>query len=251
MKRALIYTAAAVAAAFCLPHAAYGASAGGGGEACDIEKQAVLLYQEIKQAGGDWAASEEFSEAEVREAYRFMTREILNGDIPKFYYRMDESGKVKEVKLEDGAGILDQQKAAKAYMEDIWETHKDSIEGIAGEKERAAHIAKILVENYICAYDYSFGVHSIYELSRMGSKKGTCNVFTTLFDRICEKAGISGYMEIGKLKANLSASHGWNRLVFKDGTAHYYDLTLYMSLSDPSYLDMTAERYEAEYQREE
>lgn len=250
MKRALV-CAAAVITAFCLPLVSYGASGGDGQEAGDIEKKAVLLYQGLKQAGGDWAASEGFSEAEVREAYQFMTREILNSNVPKIFYRMDASGNVKAVRLEDGARILDQHEAAEAYVENIWKTHKDSIEGITGEKERADHIAKILVENYICAYDYSLGVKSIYDLSSMGSKKGTCNVFTTLFDRICEKAGINGYMEIGKLKKNLSASHGWNRLVFEDGTAHYYDLTLYMSLSDPSYLDMTAERYKSEYQREE
>lgn len=247
MKRIWTCGAAITAFLFCLPFVSYADFSEYRLRSESIERNANMLYQDLMQAGGEWSPVEGLSGEDIRKAYQFMKEEILNGNTSGLLCLMDVTGNVTAVKLKNGTQAINQHIAASAYVDEIWKKHKASIESLTCEKEKADYIAKILVDNYICAYDYGLTVQSIYDLVNTGSRKGTCYVFATLFDRICEKAGIIGYVENGRLKENSSGFHGWNRLEFKDGTAHYYDVTLYMCLSDPSYLDMTPEKYGARY----
>ena len=54
-------------------------------------------------------------------------------------------------------------------------------------------------------------------------------------------------MEIGVLKRDDTGTHCWNKLVFSDGSVHYYDLTSYASVWNTNFIDMPHDYYNEQY----
>lgn len=96
------------------------------------------------------------------------------------------------------------------------------------------------MNNIVREYDYSLANGTIYDLYISGTGTGVCNVFATLFDRLCEKAGIESYVIIGRVQGVL---HTWNKVIFTDGSVHHYDLTFCITTKDMGYKDMSEYYY--------
>lgn len=210
-------------------------------------KIAAKLYDEMQKADSGKLIEYEFEQiATAKRVITCLAYEYLGGSTsPVQIYKQD--GKFI-IGWSDADEVLRQNDIANLYIDNIFEKHKEAIEALETDKEKADYIAKVISTECITHYDDDYQIRTIYQLSESGNQVGVCTVYTTLMDRLCERAGITSYMEIGVLKRDGSGTHCWNRLVFSDGTIHIYDLTSYASVNNINFLDMSIDYYDNYFQ---
>lgn len=175
--------------------------------------------------------------AEAKKVIQCLGYEVLNGASPVFSYYMTEDGKYC-LCYQYGAEAIKQHKEATAYIDNLFASIEGQVNSLATEGEKAAFIAGFICNSVVKQYDWSFKARTIYQLMASKEKTGVCTVYTTLFDRLCEKAGIDeSYIVLGVSKENGSELHCWNKLIFSDGSVHYYDVTSYGSKFSKSLID--------------
>lgn len=179
----------------------------------------------------------------AHKVYMALGYEILNGRNSKLLAWHVDGGYV--LGWERGNEVVAQHQAASAYVNMIWNQIEGTVNSLGSEKEKADYIADYIIGNVVKEYDMSLANGTIYDTFSSGTASGVCNVFATLFDRLCEKAGIESYVIVGH---SLGIAHAWNKLIFTDGSVHYYDLTYCVTGKDMSYKDMSKVYYSlAEY----
>lgn len=175
------------------------------------------------------------SYAEGLKARQCLFYEILNGRCDLSSYSVKNSdGRVLGWQFREET--MRQHDLGTSYIDKIWQEHGAVIEFLPTQLEKASYIANIIVDKYIEAYDDSYKNATISDMVESNNYRGTCLVYTTLFDRLCERAGIDAYVEVGYYKNG--DLHAWNKLVFADGHIGYYDLTVYRLRKNKWYLDM-------------
>lgn len=174
----------------------------------------------------------------AHKVYLALGYEILNGRSSKIICWHEDGG--YKLGWERGHEIVMQHQTATEYVNGIWNGIEETVNSLGTEKEKAAFIAEHIKNNIVQSYDMNLSTCTIYDLAVSGSGSGVCSVFATLFDRLCEKAGIECYMMVGKC---YDMPHAWNKLIFSDGSVHTYDLTCYVTTKDSGFLDMSNEYY--------
>lgn len=175
--------------------------------------------------------------AEAKKVVQCLGYEILNGAAPVFSYYMTEDGKY-HLYYEYGTEAAEQHKEATAYIDNLYASIECQVNSLTTEGEKAAFIADFICNSVVENYDSTLKNRTIYQLMTSEEKTGVCTVYTTLFDRFCEKAGIhESYIVLGVSKGDDSELHCWNKLIFSDGSIHYYDVTNYGSRYSKSLID--------------
>ena len=132
-------------------------------------------------------------------------------------------------------------------LNEVNEKYKDCLDKGKTEREcvnLTVEMAKFICDELILGYDFDENgnvsmdaTRSIYDLSVSKDNKAVCIVYATLFDRLCERAGIQSEVVIGVKGVDSTESHSWNRVII-DGRETYYDLTNYAQVRSDYFLDM-------------
>ena len=203
---------------------------------------AEQIYNEMQTSDSGVLENYEFkSIADLKKVIQCLGYEILAGETsPVLVYAKGDS---YVIGWSDAEEVLKQNEIAENYIDEIYKENKYKIDALSSEKEKADYIADLITDKIISSYDWNYEVRTIYDLVNSPEKKGVCTVYTTLFDRLCERAGIECYVEIGVSKTDESAFHCWNKVIFEDGSTHYYDLTSFASSWNKNFKDMSLEYY--------
>lgn len=208
-----------------------------------IYEKALLLFEQIKTHDNERVLCNDLpvsSLGESRQIIQCLGYEILNGRSDLRTCTDSLTGK-KAIVFYMAEETIKQHEEATVYINQIWSEIEPYISSLSTEEEKATQIALKIVDVYITDYDRTYKNYAISDMIENNNYKGTCYTFTLLFDRLCEKAGIASYVEVGyKGSDNL---HCWNKLVFSDGSIHYYDLAFYRYNRNSSYLNMSSSKY--------
>lgn len=208
-----------------------------------IQEAAEALYQGI-----------ELSDSGMLDGYRFGTVsdakrvlfhlnfEVLNGKTSPI--RVYKDGDFYTLGWENGDQVQLEHLYGTEYVNNAWEGIAETVFEFESEKEKVEYIAKFICDELILGYDFDENgnvsmdaTRSIYDLSVSEDNKAVCIVYATLFDRLCERAGIQSEVVIGVKGVDSTESHSWNRVII-DGRETYYDLTNYAQVRSDYFLDM-------------
>jgi len=203
------------------------------------------LYSRMQKENSGILKDYNFSSiADLKKVVICLSYEILAGETtPLLVYK---NGDYYNIGWSDGSEIINQNQIANTYIDEVFEDNKTSIDSFETEKEKANYIADLIVDSLITGYDYSYQTRTIYDLYNSESKTGVCSVYTTLFDKLCERAGLDCYIEIGK-KEDGEELHCWNKVIFNDGCIVYYDLTSYSTGHNNNFKAMSLDYYNYQY----
>lgn len=211
---------------------------------CDgVYEKALMLFEQIKIHDNEKFLYSELSVSslgESRQIIQCLGYEILNGRSDLRTCTDSLTGK-KAIVFYMAEETIRQHEEATAYINQIWSEIEPYISSLSTEEEKATQIALKIIDVYITDYDRTYKNYAISDMIENNNYKGTCYTFTLLFDRLCEKAGIASYVEVGYKGSN--NLHCWNKLVFSDGSIHYYDLAFYRYNCNSSYLNMSSSKY--------
>lgn len=196
----------------------------------------------------------QMSDSGMLEGYKFSTVsdakrvllhlnfEILNGKTsPIRIYKQDGGYRIG---WEDGDAVIAEHLKGSEYVASAWEGIAERVGELESENDKAKCIARYICEELILGYDFDENgnvakdaTRSIYDLSISEDNKAVCIVYATLFDRLCEKAGIQCEVVVGIKGADSNESHSWNRVIV-DGRETYFDLTNYAQVRSEAFFDM-------------
>lgn len=195
-------------------------------------EKALKLFNEISNS--DKGVSERIgSFTEARKLYECIGFEILDGRSSLKVFTLADGG--YEIRWQSGAETMRQHELASAWIEDIWSAHAESIMALQTEKERVVYIAENILKSVISGYDKSYSNFAISDMVESLNYRATCGVYAMVMDRICEKAGISSFIEVGYCKG---VPHAWNKIVYSDGSIRMVDLDARSKTGQKAYLDM-------------
>lgn len=188
---------------------------------------ATALYELIEREDEARFEGYSFSSvAELKRVVQCLCFEIINGGAPEIQYYYRDGAYHMQYKY--GAEAAKQHREATEFIDELYSNIEEQVNSLATEAEKAEFIAKHIKNEVVKGYDWTYNNRTIYDFMKSEDRVGVCSVYTMLFDKLCEKAGISNcYIVVGMLKSNEEVLHCWNKLIFSDGTVRYYDVTSY------------------------
>lgn len=184
---------------------------------------------------------EQFSEELYREIASFFVMHYGSFDHVHQY-----TNRCKYISGDSIRYTLELQMETIRYFEKERQRYISHIEAALGnmndgsEAEILNQIARWISSNYV----YDANVNTIQEF--FDSHKANCNVVSMLFRLFCERLGIHCDVVVGYSSIN-GKYHAWNRVTLQDGSYRYYDITLYKSLNNSSYLGSVKQLHNTVY----
>ena len=196
---------------------------------------ALKLFNEIQNSEEGTLSITVPTLADAWKVKQCIGYELLNGLSDIDSCRVYEGEETRKIKWVSGTETMRQHQVASEFIEKIWEEKSASIQSLQSESEKVTYMCKVIVSDYIKEYDRSHKNYSIADMVDRNVYKGTCGVFSMVLDRLCEKAGINSFIEVGYYKGSL---HAWNKIVYSDGSINMGDLTVYRACKNEEYLNM-------------
>lgn len=204
----------------------------------DTYRKAAELYKHIitEEEGTLWECPVG-SYGEATKVVQCLGYEILNGRCDVCICH-SQDGNTYYVRWGQGEETKKSHLAGTHYINQIWAEHGAVINSLSSESEKVQYITNLILTECVTEYDRTYKNSAISDMVSSGVYKGTCVTFSVLFDRLCGLAGIESYIEVGYLSNTL---HAWDKVIFKDGSVRYYDLTVYRSGKNKEYLGMSCD----------
>lgn len=208
-----------------------------------VREAAQAIYDGMhKQNDGVLEGYSFNSVSDAKRVLLYLNFQILNGKTsPLRIYK--DNGKYT-IGWENADRVLYEDAKGTEFIDKVWKDIAGKVSEFATEKEKAAFLARYICDEIILGYDFDENgnvaedaTRSIYDLSVSDDNKAVCIVYATLFDRLCERAGIESEVVIGVKGAESQESHSWNKVIV-DGRETYYDLTNYAQVRSENFLDM-------------
>lgn len=216
----------------------------------DAKLLITLVFESIKYDEG----VRQFVEVEIPDRFREYISEELYYEIASFfviyygsfdhihqyvncckYIAGDSTTYTLELQMETIRYFEKERQRYISYVEAALENMNNG-----SEAEILNQIARWISSNYV----YDANVNTVQEFFDV--RRANCNVVSMLFRLFCERLGIHCDVVVGYSSIN-GKYHAWNRVTLQDGSYRYYDITLYKSLNNSSYLGSAKQLHNTVY----
>lgn len=209
---------------------------------------ALKLYEEIQKSETGTFEIVVPTLADAWKVKQCLGYELLNGRSDISSCRVYSDGNERKLKWESGTETMREHQVASEFIDRIWEEQQEKINSHQSESEKVDYMSKIILNQYVTAYDRTYKNYAISDMVDRNVYKATCGVFSMVLDRLCEKANINSFIEVGYYKGSL---HAWNKIVYSDGSISMVDLTVYLACKNEEYLHMkeSSSFYKSRYKK--